>query len=166
MMDRIELITQLKQIEYLSERLGIKCPPLYVIGGAAGILNNKLSRTTDDLDFIDMDYPAKIGRLLRHIEKYDFVEKEYIPLHPEYKKRATRMNEITKIPVYILSPEDIVLLKLARLTDIDLIDIKELLKGTDIDSIDSLVREVLLINQNQGLKNRVLENYIKLKEVV
>lgn len=165
-MDRNKLIEQLKEVERLSEGLGIKCPPLYVIGAAAGILNNKLSRTTEDFDFLYMDYPAQIGRLFMPIKKYDFVEKEYIPLHPEYKKRAVRIPEISKIPVYVLSPEDIVILKLGRLTDEDLRDIKEMLKSVKLNSIDILVKEILSLKYNERLKSIISTNYTKLKQAV
>lgn len=77
------------------------------MGGAACILGGYTQRATRDFDFIDLNYPSKLGRAFVQLRDFDILEYESILISPKYKERSIKLNKFKYLNVYILSAEDI-----------------------------------------------------------
>lgn len=80
---------------------------IYFLGGAACILGEYTERATRDFDFIDLNYPSKLGRVFVQLRDFDMLEYESTIISPKYKERAIGLNKFRYLNVYLLSPEDI-----------------------------------------------------------
>lgn len=96
----------------------------YLVGGAALVLLNCISRMTHDGDFIYFA-PKELSKIM---PKYDFNANvtAFITMFPDgYLERAKKIELNTKkIDFYVLSLEDLVVSKLSAARDKDLIDIR------------------------------------------
>ena len=106
-----ELMSRLQDMELFAKTLKIKPFELYLLGGSASILGGYTDRSTRDFDFIDLDYSSNLGRVFRILGTFDFLD---------YSST-------------ILSPKDIIVSKIIRLSKKDQSDIKQLITQSDID---------------------------------
>ncbi|AEE92682.1 conserved protein of unknown function [Tepidanaerobacter acetatoxydans Re1] len=116
---------------------------IYFLGGAACILGEYTNRATRDFDFIDLNYPSKLGRVFVQLRDFDMLEYESTVISPRYKERAMKLNKFKYLNVYLLSPEDIIVSKIIRLEQKDIEDIDELMNMADKDLINQIIDEVL-----------------------
>ncbi len=116
---------------------------IYFLGGAACILGEYTNRATRDFDFIDLNYPSKLGRVFVQLRDFDMLEYESTVISPKYKERAIKLNKFKYLNVYLLSPEDIIVSKIIRLEQKDIEDIDELMNMADKDLINQIIDEVL-----------------------
>lgn len=137
------LIQILKDMETVAQSLGIEPFPIYFLGGSACILGGYSDRMTRDFDFIDLDYPAHYGRVLRYLNDFDMLEYESTVLAPSYRERATRLDDFQYMHIFILSREDIIVSKIIRMDKKDAEDIEKMMGACDKSLIAGIIDEVL-----------------------
>jgi len=54
----------------------MQCKPIYLAGGSACILADVIQRGTIDIDILDINYAANIGRLFKLLGDYDILDLE------------------------------------------------------------------------------------------
>ena len=74
MKNRDALIEMLQDMEVLARINGLKCAPIYLLGGSGCILGKYIDRATTDFDIIDMNYPANAGRIFRPLGEMDYLD--------------------------------------------------------------------------------------------
>lgn len=121
------LIEVIHEMEEVTKLFKLEPFDIYIIGGGACILGEYTTRATLDIDFVDLGYPAKYGKVFVLLRDYDMLEYQSTILSPTYKQRAVKLEEFKYINVYILSKEDIVVSKIIRLADKDLEDLNEMI---------------------------------------
>lgn len=136
----IEIIGDMDKIARI---LGVEPFPVYFLGGSACILGKYINRATRDFDLIDLDYPAKLGKVLRYLNDFDMLEYESTILAPSYKERAKRLNQFSYLEIYILAREDIIVSKIIRMNSKDIEDIDKLIKESDKTVILQIIEEVI-----------------------
>ena len=117
------LIEILHEMEEVTKLFKLEPFDIYIVGGGACILGEYTDRATMDIDFIDLGYPAKYGKVFAMLRDYDMLEYESTLLSPTYKERATKIDEFNYINVYILSKEDVAVSKIIRLAEKDIEDL-------------------------------------------
>ena len=130
-------------MEKVAKVFNIEPFDIYFLGGSAGILGQYTDRATRDFDFIDLDYPAKLGRAFVQLREFDMLDYKSTLISPKYKERATRLDKFKYINVYILSPEDIIISKIIRMEKKDSEDIDVLIKTADKAILNQIIDEVL-----------------------
>ena len=113
------------------------------IGGGACILGEYTTRATLDIDFVDLGYPAKYGKVFVLLRDYDMLEYQSTILSPNYKERATKLEEFKYINVYILSKEDVAVSKIIRLAEKDIEDLNQIIPKCDKKILNNVIEEVL-----------------------
>jgi hypothetical protein len=98
---------------------------------------------TRDFDFIDLDYPAHYGRVLRYLSDFDMLEYESTVLAPSYQTRAIRLKNFQYMNIFILSREDIIVSKIIRMDQKDREDIGKMMGACDKSLIVGIIDEVL-----------------------
>ena len=116
---------------------------IYIIGGSACVLGEYTTRATLDIDFIDLGYPAKYGKVFSLLRDYDMLEYESTILSPTYKDRALKIEEFNYINVYILSKEDIIVSKIIRLAEKDIEDLNQMIVDCNKEVLKSIIDEIL-----------------------
>lgn len=165
MKDRDILLTYLHDMEDFAIMKDISCSPIYLLGGSGCILGNYFDRSTTDFDLIDTGYPSSTGRLLKMLERFDLLDYFVTPLPPDYALRARKLEGFKKLEIYVLSPEDIIVSKLSRYSEKDIIDIKQLLILCDKNILSELIDKVALRNDfSERVKSIFIENSLKFKE--
>lgn len=137
------LIEVIHEMEEVTKLFKLEPFDMYIIGGGACILGEYTTRATLDIDFIDLGYPAKYGKVFVLLRDYDMLEYQSTILSPTYKERAIKLNEFEYINVYILSKEDIAVSKIIRLADKDLEDLNEIMSDCNKEVLNSIIEEVL-----------------------
>jgi len=142
---RENLKTRLKDMELFARILEIEPFDMYLIGGSVSILGGYSNRGTRNFDFIDLNYPSKLGRVFRILGTFNFLEFESTILSPSYPKRAKKLKDYRylNILIYILAPEDLIVSKIIRLSKKDQSDIEILLKKSNPGVINEIINEVL-----------------------
>lgn len=143
MMIKNNLIEVIHEMEEVTKLFKLEPFDMYIIGGGACILGEYTTRATLDIDFIDLGYPAKYGKVFVLLRDYDMLEYQSTILSPTYKERAIKLNEFEYINVYILSKEDIAVSKIIRLADKDLEDLNEIMSDCNKEVLNSIIEEVL-----------------------
>ena len=116
---------------------------IYIIGGSACILGEYTTRATMDIDFVDLGYPAKYGKVFSLLRDYDMLEYESTVLSPTYKQRAIKLEEFQYINVYILAKEDIAVSKIIRLAEKDIEDLDQMIPNCKKELLNSIIDEIL-----------------------
>lgn len=142
-MIRDNLIEVLHEMEEVTKLFKLEPFDIYLIGGGACILGQYTTRATMDIDFVDLGYPAKYGKIFVLLRDYDMLEYQSTLLSPSYKERAIKLNEFNYINVYILSKEDIIISKIIRLADKDYEDINQMMPNCDKDILNKIINEIL-----------------------
>ena len=137
------LIEVLIQMEEVTKLFKLQPFEIYLIGGGACILGEYTTRATLDIDFVDLGYPAKYGKVFTLLRDYDMLEYQSTLLSPNYKKRAIKLEEFKYINVYILSKEDIVVSKIIRLANKDIEDLDELIPKCNKELINNIIDEII-----------------------
>lgn len=143
-MDNFDAVKEvIENMEKIAKVLEVEPFAIYFLGGSACILGRYTERATRDFDFIDLEYPARFGKVLRYLNDFDMLEYESTILSPSYKERATRLKAFTYLEVYVLSREDIVVSKIVRMAPKDIEDMDIMMKVCDKTLIIKIINEVL-----------------------
>ena len=101
------LLEALHQMEDVTKLFKLEPFEIYIIGGSACVLGEYTTRATLDFDFVDLGYPAKYGKVFTLLRDYDMLEFQSTILSPNFKERATKLDEFKYISVYILSNKSV-----------------------------------------------------------
>ena len=140
---RNNLENRILDMEKVAKTFGIEPFDIYLLGGSACILGGYTDRATRDFDFIDLNYPSKLGKVFVQLRDFDMLEYESTIISPKYKERAIKLNKFKYLNIYLISAEDIIVSKIIRLEQKDLEDINELIKVSDKKLINQIIKEVL-----------------------
>ncbi len=155
------LIEILHQMEEVTKLFELEPFDIYIVGGSACILGEYTTRATLDIDFVDLGYPAKYGKVFALLRDYDMLEYESTLLSPSYKQRAKQLVEFKYINVYILSKEDIVISKIIRLATKDIEDLDQIIPYCDKNVLNNIIDEI--INREDLFESKKKEFKKKLK---
>lgn len=137
------LIEVLHEMEEVTKLFKLEPFDIYIIGGGACILGEYTTRATMDIDFVDLGYPAKYGKVFVLLRDYDMLEYQSTILSPTYKDRAIKLNEFKYINVYILSKEDVVISKVIRLADKDIEDLNQIIPNCNKKVLNEIIDEII-----------------------
>lgn len=151
------LYNLLYDMEDFARLKGIKCEPLYLVGGSGCIIAGYLDRATTDIDFIDINYPAKMGRLFKILESFDLIDLFVASIPDGFEKRAIKIHDFKSIDVYVLSVEDIIVSKIGRYNKKDKDDIKNLNTKASKKIVFELIDNVL---NRSNYSNIAKENFV------
>lgn len=155
------LIEVLHEMEEVTKLFKLEPFDIYIIGGGACILGEYTTRATLDIDFVDLGYPAKYGKVFVLLRDYDMLEYQSTILSPNYKKRAIKLEEFKYINVYILSKEDIAISKIIRLAPKDIEDLNQIIPNCNKEVLNNIIEEVL--NRDDLFESKRSEFEKKLK---
>ena len=155
----LEIIHEMEEVTKL-----FKLEPfdIYIIGGGACILGEYTTRATLDIDFIDLGYPAKYGKVFALLRDYDMLEYQSTILSPRYKERATKLDKFKYINVYILSKEDIAVSKIIRLEKKDIEDLNQIIPKCNKKVLNNVIEEVLNREDLFESKRKEFEKKLKI----
>ena len=137
------LIEVLYEMEEVTKLFKLEPFDIYLMGGSACMLGEYTTRATMDVDFIDLGYPAKYGKVFVLLRDYDMLEYESTLLSPTYKERAIKLEEFKYINVYILSKEDIAVSKIIRLAEKDIEDLNQIIPNCNKKVLNEIIDEIL-----------------------
>ncbi|MEG1635942.1 MAG: DUF6036 family nucleotidyltransferase [Cellulosilyticaceae bacterium] len=157
-MDKQALIEALQDMEDFALLKKLDCPPIYLLGGSACIIEGYLDRATRDIDILDLEYSSQIGRLLRVLGDVDYLDMMLTTIAEDYKQRAIRVEKIKNLEIYALSREDIIVTKIGRYSEKDKEDITELLKKCNKEQMNRLIDRV---KERQNLSAKVRKYFIE-----
>ncbi len=155
------LMQVIHEMEEVTKMFKLEPFDIYIVGGGACILGEYTTRATLDIDFVDLGYPAKYGKVFVLLRDYDMLEYQSTILSPNYKKRAIKLEEFQYINVYILSKEDIVISKIIRLESKDIEDLDQMIPKCDKEILNNVIEEVL--NRDDLFESKRTEFEKKLK---
>lgn len=142
-MIRDNLIEVIHEMEEVTKLFKLEPFDIYLIGGSACILGEYTTRATLDIDFVDLGYPSKYGKVFVLLRDYDMLEYQSTILSPSYKDRAIKLNEFEYINVYILSKEDIAISKIIRLAEKDIQDLDEIIPKCNKQILNNIIDEII-----------------------
>ena len=160
-MIRDNLVEVLHEMEEVTKLFKLEPFDIYIIGGGACILGEYTTRATLDIDFVDLGYPAKYGKVFTLLRDYDMLEYQSTILSPKYKERATKLKEFKYINVYILSKEDVAVSKIIRLAQKDIEDLDQIIPNCNKKILNAIIQEVL--NREDLFESKKQEFERKLK---
>jgi hypothetical protein len=155
------LLETLHEMEEVTKLFKLEPFDIYIIGGGACVLGEYTTRATLDIDFVDLGYPAKYGKVFVLLRDYDMLEYQSTILSPTYKERAIKLEEFQYINVYILSKEDIAISKIIRLAPKDIEDLEQIIPKCNKELLNQIIEEVL--NRNDLFESKKNEFEKKLK---
>ena len=155
------VIEVLHEMEEVTKLFKLEPFDIYIIGGGACILGEYTTRATLDIDFVDLGYPAKYGKVFVLLRDYDMLEYQSTILSSNYKKRAIKLDEFQYINVYILSKEDIAISKIIRLAPKDMEDLNQIIPSCNKEVLNKIIEEVL--NRDDLFESKKSEFEKKLK---
>ena len=161
-MIRDNLIEVLHEMEEVTKLFKLEPFDIYIIGGSACMLGEYTTRATLDVDFVDLGYPSKYGKVFVLLRDYDMLEYESTILSPAYKERAAKLKEFKYINVYILSKEDVAISKIIRLAPKDLEDLEQIIPNCNKEILNNIINEV--INREDLFESKKSE-FIKKLEI-
>ena len=142
-MIRDNLIEVLHEMEEVTKLFKLEPFDIYIIGGGACMLGQYTTRATMDIDFVDLGYAAKYGKVFVLLRDYDMLEYQSTLLSPSYQQRAIKLEEFKYINVYILSKEDIAVSKIIRLAEKDIEDLNEIVPKCDKTVLNNIIDEII-----------------------
>ena len=134
------LLEILHEMEEVTKLFKLDPFDIYILGGGACILGEYTNRATMDIDMLE--YESTI-------------------LSPNYKKRATKLEEFRYINVYILSKEDVVISKIIRLAEKDIEDLNQIIPNCDKKLLNDIIEEI--INRDDLFESKKKEFLKKLE---
>lgn len=156
------LLEVLHEMEEVTKLFKLEPFEIYIIGGGACILGEYTTRATLDIDFVDLGYPSKYGKVFVLLRDYDMLEYQSTILSPNYKQRAIRLPEFEYINAYILSKEDIAVSKIIRLAQKDIEDLEQIIPKCNKEILNEVIEEVL---NRKDLFESKKEEFIKKLEI-
>ncbi len=156
------LIEVLHEMEEVTKLFKLNPFDIYIIGGGACILGEYTTRATLDIDFIDLGYPAKYGKVFSLLRDYDMLEYESTLISPTYKERASKIEEFKYINVYILSKEDVAVSKIIRLAEKDIEDLNQIIPKCNKDILNKIINEILNRKDLFNSKKEEFQNKLKI----
>lgn len=160
-MIRDNLVEILHEMEEVTKLFKLEPFDIYIIGGGACILGEYTTRATLDIDFVDLSYPAKYGKVFTLLRDYDMLEYQSTILSPKYKERAAKLKDFKYINVYILSKEDVAVSKIIRLAQKDIEDLDQIIPNCNKKILNDIIQEVL--NREDLFESKKQEFERKLK---
>ncbi|MCT4617873.1 MAG: DUF6036 family nucleotidyltransferase [Marinisporobacter sp.] len=148
-----EILQDMEDFAYMKN---IEYPPIYLLGGSGCIVAGYLDRATTDVDFLDMDYQANVGRLFRILDRFDMLDLYLTTIPLDFEKRVIKIEKFKNI--YVLSKEDIILSKIGRFSEKDIEDIDVLIKNTDKQLISELIE---VVNKREDLGQKVKRVFLQ-----
>lgn len=161
-MIRDNLLNVLHEMEEVTKLFKLDSFDIYIIGGGACVLGEYTTRATLDIDFVDLGYPAKYGKVFALLRDYDMLEYESTLLSPTYKERAIKLEEFSFINVYILSKEDIAVSKIIRLAQKDMEDLEQIIPSCNKDILNNIIEEIRNREDLFESKKREFERKLKI----
>lgn len=155
------LISILHEVQDITKFFKLEPFDIYILGGSACILGEYTSRATLDVDFVDLGYPAKYGKVFLLLRDYDMLDYQSTILSPNYKERALKLDEFDFLNIYILSKEDVAISKIIRLEQKDIDDLDEIIPKCDKQLLNKIIDEVL--KRNDLFESKKKEFIRKLK---
>ena len=155
------LLEVLHEMEEVTKLFKLEPFDIYLIGGSACMLGEYTTRATMDVDFVDIGYPAKYGKVFVLLRDYDMLEYESTLLSPTYKERVTKLKDFKYINVYILSKEDVAISKIIRLAEKDIEDLNQIIPKCDTKMLNKIIDEI--INREDLFESKKAEFIKKLK---
>ena len=155
------LLEVLHEMEEVTKFFKLEPFDIYLIGGSACMLGDYTTRATMDVDFVDLGYLAKYGKVFVLLRDYDMLEYESTLLSPTYKERAIKLENFKYINVYILSKEDVAISKIIRLAEKDIEDLNQIIPKCDIKTLNKIIDEI--INREDLFESKKAEFIKKLK---
>lgn len=156
-----EILNQILQdVDDFAKLRKIDYPSIYLLGGSACIIAGYLDRATTDIDLLDMEYDASMGRLLRIMEKYDLLDLYLTTIPMDFKDRAVKIDNFKNI--YVLSREDIIISKIGRYSKIDIEDISTMIRDVDKNLLSGLIDAVIT---RKNMSDRVRQVFVKNMEL-
>lgn len=137
------LIEVLHEMEEVTKLFKLEPFDIYLMGGSACMLGEYTTRATMDVDFVDLGYHAKYGKVFVLLRDYDMLEYESTLLSPTYKERAIKLEEFKYINVYILSKEDVAISKIIRLAEKDIEDLNQIIPKCNIKVLNQIIDEII-----------------------
>ncbi len=137
------LIEVLHEMEEVTKLFKLEPFDIYLMGGSACMLGEYTTRATMGVDFVDLGYPAKYGKVFVLLRDYDMLEYESTLLSPTYKERAIKLEEFKYINVYILSKEDVAVSKIIRLAEKDIEDLNQIIPKCDKKKLNEIINEII-----------------------
>ena len=157
------LLEILQDMDDFARMKNIDYPPIYLLGGSGCIVAGYLDRATTDIDFLDMEYHASIGRLFKLFDRFDMLDIYLTTIPLDFKKRAIKIKDFNNI--FVLSKEDIIVSKLGRYSKKDIEDISILINDVNKEMVLELINAV---KNRKDISKKVIEifneNVIKFKE--
>lgn len=161
-MIRDNLLEVLHEMEEVTKLFKLEPFDIYIIGGSACMLGKYTTRATIDVDFVDLGYPAKYGKVFVLLRDYDMLEYQSTLLSPTYKDRAVKIEEFKYINVYILSREDVAISKIIRFAQKDIEDLDQIIPKCNKETLNGIIDEIL---RREDLFESKKEEFIKKLEV-
>ena len=155
------LISILHEVQDVTKFFKLEPFDIYILGGSACILGEYTSRATLDVDFVDLGYPAKYGKVFLLLRDYDMLDYQSTILSPNYKERALKLDEFDFLNIYILSKEDVAISKIIRLEQKDIDDLDEIIPKCNKQLLNKIIDEVL--KRNDLFESKKKEFIRKLK---
>lgn len=152
------IMDMLQDMEDFATLKNLKCPPIYILGGSGAILGGYIDRGTTDIDILDLDYSASIGKLFRLLGQLDYLDMYLTTIAYGYEQRATRIKQFKSIQIYILSKEDIITTKLGRYSQKDKEDIYAIWNNCNHKLVISLIEQ---IKKRDDISNIVKEKFVE-----
>ena len=137
------LLTILQEMDEVTKLFQIEPFDIYILCGSACILGDYTTRATMDVDFVNLDYPAKYGRVFTLLRDYDMLDYASTILSPSYQERAIKLEGFHHIHVYILSKEDVAISKIIRLAEKDEEDLKQIIPQCDRKQLNTIIQEIM-----------------------
>ena len=155
------LISILHEVQDVTKFFNLEPFDIYILGGSACMLGEYTSRATLDIDFVDLGYPAKYGKVFLLLRDYDMLDYQSTILSPNYKERALKLDEFDFLNIYILSKEDVAISKIIRLEQKDIDDLDEIIPKCNKQLLNKIIDEVL--KRNDLFESKKKEFIRKLK---
>lgn len=158
---KYNILEVLHEMEEVTKLFKLEPFEIYLIGGGACMLGEYTTRATLDIDFVDLGYPAKYGKVFVLLRDYDMLEYQSTLLSPTYKERAIKLEGFEYINVYILSKEDIAASKIIRLEKKDIEDLNQIIPNCNKDTLNKIIEDIL--NREDLFESKKTEFLNKLK---
>jgi len=91
------LLELFQDMEDFSAMKKIKYPPIYLLGGSGCIIVGYLDRATTDVDFLDMNYNANIGRIL---DRFDMLDIYLMTITLDFEERVIKLQRILRTSMF------------------------------------------------------------------
>lgn len=155
------ILELLQDMEDFARMRNEKCPPIYLLGGAACIIGGYIERATLDIDLLDMNYSAKAGKLFRMLGNIDILDKYLTAIADDFERRAIKLEQFKYLDILILSIEDIIVTKIGRYSEKDVEDIGELMLSADRNLVLELIDNVFKRRDISGIVLKKFSDNVK-----